>query len=219
MLYDSKESIPFKEYFTQKPVFIWLAIFCLFMLGTGFGIFGIYELFSSNDQEIVSSSDVENQVCTQTTDFGQITVYISGAVAHPGVYVLNSGNRLADLVGAAGGISSVADKLYVNKQFNLAQRLSDGEQVYIPTNAETEAMLEVQQELILVNEAQQLSGIENPISINSSTKESLMELSGIGEVRATKIIENRPYNSIEELLTKEVISQSIFDEIKEKMVL
>lgn len=219
MLYDSKESIPFKEYFTQKPVFIWLVIFCLFILGVGFGIFGIYELFSSNDQEIVSSSDVENQVCTQTTDFGQITVYISGAVAHPGVYVLNSGNRLADLVGAAGGISSVADKLYVNKQFNLAQRLSDGEQVYIPTNAETEAMLEVQQELILVNEAQQLSGIENPISINSSTKESLMELSGIGEVRATKIIENRPYNSIEELLTKEVISQSIFDEIKEKMVL
>lgn len=215
MLYDSKESIPFKEYFTQKPVFIWLVIFFLFILGVGFGIFGIYELFSSNDQEIVSSSDVENQVCTQTTDFGQITVYISGAVTHPGVYVLNSGNRLVDLVASAGGISSVADKLYVNKQFNLAQRLSDGEQVYIPTNAETEAMLEVQQQ----KQEQQVGSIDNPISINSSTKESLMELSGIGEARATKIIENRPYGSIEELLTKEVISQSIFDEIKEKMVL
>lgn len=215
MLYDSKESIPLKEYLTQKPVFIWLAIFCLFILGVGFGIFGIYELFSSNDREIVSSSDVENQVCTQTTDFGQITVYISGAVAHPGVYVLNSGNRLVDLVGAAGGISSVADKLYVNKQFNLAQRLSDGEQVYIPTNAETEAMLEIQQE----KKEQQVGNIENPISINYSTKERLMELSGIGETRAVKIIENRPYGSIEELLTKEVVSQSIFDEIKEKMVL
>ena len=103
---------------------------------------------------------------------------------------------------------------------NLANKLSDGDQVYIPTKEETQKLLVTNYENSLqtktsekTNEQQRL------ISINSSPKEQLLELSGIGEVRANKIIENRPYGSIEELVKNGVISESIFDENKSKIEL
>ncbi|HQL11330.1 MAG TPA: helix-hairpin-helix domain-containing protein, partial [Candidatus Woesebacteria bacterium] len=53
------------------------------------------------------------------------------------------------------------------------------------------------------------------ISINTADSKSLEALPGIGEKRASDIIANRPYGSINELLTKEVLTQTLFDEIKE----
>jgi DNA uptake protein ComE-like DNA-binding protein len=53
------------------------------------------------------------------------------------------------------------------------------------------------------------------ISINNAEGKSLETLPGIGEKRASDIIANRPYSSINELLSKEVLSQTLFDSIKE----
>jgi DNA uptake protein ComE-like DNA-binding protein len=53
------------------------------------------------------------------------------------------------------------------------------------------------------------------ISINKASASELMELKGIGEKRASDIIAARPYISLEELLGKKVITQSIFDDIED----
>lgn len=213
MLYGADEKLSLKEYLLQKPIWIWIVIVVLIIFGVGIGLFGVYQLVNTNDQEIVTSNDIDNQVCTQTADFGQVTVYISGAVVNPGVYILETGDRIIDLLESAGGFSKSADKVYINRQFNLAKRLSDGDQLYIPTTAETKKQFVTKFEeagnaiLITTNESQGL------ISINSSTQNKLMELLGVGEVRAGKIIENRPYGSLDELVSKSVISESLFNEI------
>jgi competence protein ComEA len=222
MLYGTQEKLSLREYLLKKPMWLWLVIGLLMALGLGYGAFGVYQLVSTNDQEIVSSNDVESQVCEEKPDFGQITVYISGAVSNPGVYILESGDRIVDLLKAAGGISANADKIYVNRQFNLAKQLSDGEQLYIPTTTEVESKIELENSVAVLaqkNDGGQVAGASqnSPISINSSPKSKLMELSGIGEARATKIIDNRPYNSLQELVEKSVISQSLLDDIQSQI--
>lgn len=62
-----------------------------------------------------------------------ITAYILGAVATPGVYTLPDGARVQDLVAAAGGARSDADMT----QVDLAARLADGQEVYVPHAGET----------------------------------------------------------------------------------
>ncbi len=220
MLYSQNERISFREYLSKKPVWLWFIV--LLLVATGFGVagYGVFELISTNDQEIVTSNDIGSQVCEQTADFGQITVYISGAVTNPGVYVLESGNRTIDLLDASGGISNAADILYVNRQFNLAKQLSDGDQLYIPTKAETEQELSVQvasNQTSSNNFTNLDTSNSSPISINSSTKNQLMELSGIGEIRAEKIIENRPYGSVQELVEKGVLTSSLLEEIQSQI--
>ncbi len=224
MLYGQDERLSLKEVFLKKPTWLWLVILVLVFCGLGFGGFGIFQLVSNNDQEIVTSSDIESQVCEQTADFGQITVYISGAVVNPGVYILETGNRIVDLLDASGGISSDADNVYINREFNLAKRLSDGEQFYIPTKDETEEQLKTQFADVVVSNENDIEKVavktaESPISINSSTKNELMKLSGIGEARAMKIIENRPYNNKQELVEKGVLSSSLFAEIESEIIL
>lgn len=221
MLFESNEQLSIKEYFLQKSLWIWIVILILIIFGALIGIFGIYELVSTNDREIVTSNDIDNQVCEKTTDLGQITAYVSGGVVNPGVYILETGDRLNDLLETAGGVAKTADKEFVNKHLNLAKRLSDGDQYYIPTTAEIEEIYIAKFASSenggnsQVNESEQIG----PISINSSTKNELTQLVGIGQVRASKIIENRPYASLQELVTKSVISQSLMDEILQKITL
>jgi hypothetical protein len=63
----------------------------------------------------------------------RITNYILGDVASPGVYTLAAGARVQDLVEAAGGARADADMT----QVNLAARLADGQEVYVPRVGES----------------------------------------------------------------------------------
>lgn len=56
-------------------------------------------------------------------------VFVSGAVAHPGLYHLSPGARIADAIAAAGGLAADAD---VGRLPNLASRIHDGHQVNVP---------------------------------------------------------------------------------------
>jgi DNA uptake protein ComE-like DNA-binding protein len=56
------------------------------------------------------------------------------------------------------------------------------------------------------------------IDINRATAEELMTLKGIGEARAKAIIKGRPYARKDDLVRKKVVPQSIYDDIKDKIV-
>lgn len=163
--------------------------------------YGLISLLSSNEKDtVVIEKSEDNNVSSK------IKVDVEGAVVKPGVYELDNTARIQDALIAAGGFSALADRTIVSKKLNLASKLVDGSKIYIPQKGE---------ETILTSSG----SVEGAININSATAEQLDTLSGIGPTTAEKIINLRPYSSLEDLVTKKAVSQKVFDSIKDKISL
>jgi competence protein ComEA len=162
------------------------------------------------------------------TEEGQgILIDIEGAVASPGAKTLPIGSRVEDALAAAGGFSKDADIEYTAKILNRAQPLTDGMKLYIPTTAEYETSHNIG---IQTNQSQTSYNISDSItnqdgqvgpliSINSATLAELDTLSGVGPVTAQKIISNRPYTTLDDLVNKKVIGVSLFQKLKSRLAL
>ncbi|HLD01492.1 MAG TPA: ComEA family DNA-binding protein [Patescibacteria group bacterium] len=176
-------------------------------IGIAFLLFGtiVWTSNSSNDEIVFEEGQsLEND---QEAAEEKIVVDIAGAVQKPGVYSLSSQARLQDLFIAAGGLSNEADRAYVAKSINLAAKLSDGTKIYIPFTGE-------QVPSVLGAESQ-----TGKININTAPESQLDTLTGVGPATITKIVVNRPYTKLEELVDKKVLSQSIFEKIKDQITL
>ncbi len=176
------------------------------ILGLSFILFGTFTHFSKPQAEgIVFEKGTESEAKKPT---GNITVDIAGAVIKPGVYTLPNGSRLQDLLIQAGGLSDQADRERIAKSINLASVLHDSMKVYIP---------------ILGEQGQAVAGssstTEGLININEASTAQLDSLTGVGAVTAEKIIQGRPYEKIEDLVEKKIVSSSVFEKIKDKISL
>ena len=58
----------------------------------------------------------------------------------------------------------------------------------------------------------------NPIDLNSASRDELMALDGIGEVRADAIIRSRPFRAKTELVERRVIPEALYDKIADKVM-
>ena len=56
------------------------------------------------------------------------------------------------------------------------------------------------------------------IDINSASRDDLMTLDGIGEVRADAIIRARPFKAKTELVERRLIPESLYDKIADKVM-
>ena len=130
----------------------------------------------------------------------EIWVDVSGAVVAPGVYKLSEGARVKDALVAAGGVSSTADRVVLAKEVNLAAVVTDGQKIYIPAAGSAVA-----------------GATTGRVNLNKATTDELMNLDGIGTARAQTIIKNRPYTKVEELLTKKIVTKSVFEKIKDQI--
>lgn len=141
-----------------------------------------------------------------------IKVDVSGQVKNPGVYSLSSTARVEDALKAAGGVTESADLNYLSKSLNLAQKISDGMKIYIPRVAEAGSSGTI------TGTSYATSGFDpdvaGVININTASLSELEKLPKVGPVTAQKIIDKRPYSSIEELYTKKAVSKSAYEEIK-----
>ena len=194
----------------------------LLMVGLAFFFYGLMQYFAQSSETDVTfhtQSEVQtSQILTQT-NIAEITVDIEGAVIHPGMYKLAVQSRLQDLILKAGGYTTTVDHEKVAKGLNLAEKLNDGAKVYVPFINEEETASVGQQTPI--KSGQTVLGASSNegglININSASSEELDSLPGVGVVTAGKIIANRPYTSIDQLVEKKAVGQSTVEKLKDKI--
>jgi competence protein ComEA len=143
------------------------------------------------------------------TQESKIKVDVSGAVKNPGVYDLEEGARVLDAIYSAGGFSDQVDNAWLAKSLNLAASVTDGQKIYINTLSDSSNTL-----------GSNIAGVESKqgkVNINSASASELDTLSGVGEVTADKIISARPYQSVEELLTRKIVGKATYEKIKDQI--
>lgn len=132
----------------------------------------------------------------------KLYVDIKGEIYQPGVYLVDAGDRVIDVIQSAGGFTNEADE----NQINLAEKVYDEMVIYVPNQAEE---IDVQFES---NQDDQL------ININRATQADLEKLPGIGAVKALTIIqyrdENGPFQEVEELQNISGIGAKTFEQLE-----
>lgn len=151
------------------------------------------------------------------TPAAQLTIDIRGEVEQPGVYRFDSSSRLADAIEKAGGFTKQAHTAYILHTLNLAAPLVDGQKLYIPNEDETrlcagDAIVNNLNEKTVAEQPAPTSGL---VSLNNSSQSELETLTGIGAKRAADIIAARPYQSIDDLVTRSVLSATVFAQIRD----
>jgi competence protein ComEA len=148
---------------------------------------------------------------------GTIYVDVEGAVSEPGIRELPAGSRVADAIAAAGGYGTDADLAAAAATINLAQPLTDGEQVHVPA----------------IGDAPQAPASAAPpssgqggagggastglVDLNTATPEELEALPGIGPVTVQKIVaarQERPFTSLEDAVERGVIHRGQLEDIQ-----
>jgi len=175
----------------------------------GIGVLSV-NFFPSRDSQIEILTQ-ENQ--EEGEDSSTIFVDLAGAVFKPGVYELESSSRINDLLITAGGLSAEADREWVDKNMNLAQKLADGVKIYIPEQGEAPRIRQNGGEVGQVAG----SSVVGLININTASSAQLDTLWGVGPATAEKIISGRPYQSANELQTKKVVKSNVWEAIKDKI--
>jgi competence protein ComEA len=115
-----------------------------------------------------------------------VMVYVSGAVANPGLYRLPAGLRIGDALAAAGGILGDADP---DRLPNLAGRLTDGKQIKVPR----------------LKAGSSRSATLSKVDINSADAVQLETVPGVDASLAQAIVDYRqnygPFASVTDLKT------------------
>ena len=142
---------------------------------------------------------------------GTIVVDVEGAVVTPGIRELPAGSRIGDAIEAAGGFGVDAD-LAAAASINLAQPMTDGQQVRVPRVGEA---------LAAAPSAPAIDGGAAPgggqVNLNTATPEELEALPGIGEVTVQKIVaarQERPFASLQDAVDRGVITRGQLEDIQ-----
>ena len=167
-------------------------------------------------QEEAQTSQVSESSLHETTQAAveTIAVYLCGEVCKPGVYVLQAGSRLYQAVEEAGGLTANAQAEAVN----LARILADSEQIYIPNISESIDQIENETQNVISSAAVSSALSDGLLNINQASESDLMQLPGIGQVKAAAIVtyrnSNGPFSSIEEIKNVPGIKEAAFEKIK-----
>ncbi len=170
-------------------------------------------VFINNFEKInlneLDNSNYQTEGDDLETASDSIYVDIKGSIKLPGVYEMNEGDRVVDVVEKAGGMT------HENSQcVNLSEKISDEQVIVIP---EKDTMCET-----VENSTQENKNNDNKININTANVDELVTLNGIGDKRANDIVKYREqhghFSNIEDLKNVSGIGDSTFDNLKDDIV-
>lgn len=140
------------------------------------------------------------------TETKRIYVHICGEVRQPGVYEVAEGSRIYELLALSGGATEKGQPDAVN----LADVLRDGDRIVIPSKEEA-----------AVTAAAEQGGSDGLVNINTASMEQLMTLPGIGEAKASDIIQYREKNGgfeeISDIMKISGIKEALFEKIQDRI--
>lgn len=180
-------------------------LIALAVAGTGLYSWWQKSTMVTAEQIISPVTSENNQPSTVKAD--RVMVYISGGINRPGIYEVQTGLRVLDVVNLAGGVTPNADA----NRINMAQVVKDGLHVSVPV-------------VIAGSQSDSPSGSNNEkISINKASKSELDKLPGIGPAMAERIIEYRQANGafkdLEELKKVPGIGETKYKKLVSKITL
>lgn len=193
---------PVFQKFGEKQIIL-SALVCLALIGVTFTL-ARSGIFGSTEVEVIQSLSGD-------TAENNVVVEIAGAVQKPGVYQLLASDRIERLLIASGGLSKDADRNWIERNLNRASKLKDGQKIYIPSRKDTD------KEAGNSGQTTEKSNFQEKINLNTTSLAQLDSLWGIGASRAQMIIDGRPYSSVDELLSKKILPQNIYDKVKDKV--
>lgn len=174
-------------------------------------------IFSIKPQTNENYENLEIEDVSKTEEKVEITkikVHIAGSVVTEGIIELEEGARVADAIKEAGGTTADAN----TKKINLAQKLQDGQKIYIPNQNETEE--DIMENLGETIEENRINS-SSKVNINTATQTELELLSGIGPSIASKIIsyrkENGKFKTIEDIKNVPGIGEAKFNSIQDQI--
>ena len=162
---------------------------------------------SSEGEESEAASVAAGPSAPQSSgEHADVVVYVSGAVASPGVLTLPATSRVIDAITAAGGATPEADL----ESINLARILVDGEQIRVGVVGESPPPAS--------SAAGTAAGTGTCVRLATATEDELQTLPGIGPALATRIISYRAthprLSSVEELDDVPGIGPSLIEKIR-----
>ena len=199
--------------FTRHQKAILFALVALGLIGAGLGLRKSARLPRSGEVvQIVDNSD-EARGTKVEKPIGNMLVHIAGKVRKAGVYRLPPDSRVIHAIRAAGGCLPNAD----TDALNLAAKLNDGEQIYVPSKEQTRAAStantgrpasvnplagkplgatrRVNLPAVRIGGHSSTGKLSVPgegtVNINTADEQEFQRLPGVGPVTAQKILEYR----------------------------
>lgn len=211
------------KYIKKYKYIVFLIIF-LFII-----IFFSVIKFNLKKNNLDIKNNINNNVFSiqeEIPHIDKIKVDIKGAVVTPGVYELDNGNRVIDVINLAGGLFEYSDTSLIN----LSKKLTDEMVIIIYTKDEITNSKQKDTVYKIIDKECNCPKIENDscinnfssssslVNINTCTLEDLLAINGIGESKAKAIIEYRNqhglFSKIEDILNVSGIGDSVFEKIK-----
>ena len=197
-------------------VFLILVVTAIYIIKTG-------------DGDIILKSDnglsVENRLEfkeREEKEVETIRVSVRGEVNNPGIVEMEKGNVIIDAVDLAGGFTDEADVDNINLVYELFQNVT----IRIPSKNEENLLEEKNSGFAILSndigviegESRKDNGQGDMVNINLAPKERFLNLPGIGEVYAQRIVEYRNENgrfeSLDELMNVSGIGEKTFEKIR-----
>ncbi len=195
------------------------------------------EVKDSKEETKEKMQEQENEKEEKTTTKA-VTVDIKGAIVSPGVYEVEEGKRVQDVINLANGLKENADVSLIN----LSKKVEDEMVIVIYTTEEIETLKEskntsskvpvvecpeepIQNDVCISKEIGESEAPKDTtkISINQSDLATLMMLPGIGESKAQAIISYREQNggfqSLEQLKNVSGIGEAVYAKLEPFIIL
>lgn len=171
------------------------------------------DIFSVTAKE----AEMEQSVNESSAEPEIIKVDVKGAVKSPGIFTAQAGDRVIDLISAAGSFTEKAD----TDKVNFAQIIEDQMVIYVPEIGEEDKGNLENIQVGTSGDAVIKGTSGGLVNLNTATQEDLQTLTGIGPSKADAILEYREtvgkFKEVDELKQVTGIGDKTFERLRDSI--